>query len=135
LGYKVVAEINPSRCINCGLCYIACEDGAHQSIKLQPTPVDQYLASFSGHGPKQLELSGKSQYMSGLGDGSVNVYTVVEESCVGCNLCSFVCPVSGCIEMVQRPSDTPPMTWRQYQQKLAAGEIEPLSPPVHVKQI
>ena len=32
LNYKVVAEIDPTKCIGCQLCYVACEDGAHQSI-------------------------------------------------------------------------------------------------------
>jgi dihydropyrimidine dehydrogenase (NAD+) subunit PreA len=35
LSYKVIANINPDKCIGCQLCYIACEDGAHQSIALQ----------------------------------------------------------------------------------------------------
>ncbi len=35
LNYKVVAHIDPGTCIGCQLCYIACEDGAHQSIALQ----------------------------------------------------------------------------------------------------
>ncbi len=34
LKYKVVAEINEDKCIGCQLCYIACEDGAHQAIGL-----------------------------------------------------------------------------------------------------
>src|SRR5271156_2685675 len=33
LNYKVVAEINPDLCIGCQLCYVACEDGAHQCIE------------------------------------------------------------------------------------------------------
>jgi dihydropyrimidine dehydrogenase (NAD+) subunit PreA len=36
LNYKVVAEVDQSKCIGCGLCYTACEDGAHQSIKSWP---------------------------------------------------------------------------------------------------
>jgi len=35
LNYKVIAQIDPETCIGCQLCYIACEDGAHQSIALQ----------------------------------------------------------------------------------------------------
>ena len=30
LNYKVVARVNPENCIKCNLCYVACEDGAHQ---------------------------------------------------------------------------------------------------------
>ena len=36
LNYKVIAKINPDKCIGCQLCYIACEDGAHQSIAVKP---------------------------------------------------------------------------------------------------
>ncbi len=35
LNYKIIAHIDPEKCIGCQLCYIACEDGAHQSIALQ----------------------------------------------------------------------------------------------------
>ncbi|HEY5536196.1 MAG TPA: NAD-dependent dihydropyrimidine dehydrogenase subunit PreA [Ignavibacteria bacterium] len=34
LNYKVIAELDESKCIGCQLCYIACEDGAHQAIGL-----------------------------------------------------------------------------------------------------
>ncbi|HHG84302.1 MAG TPA: NAD-dependent dihydropyrimidine dehydrogenase subunit PreA [Bacteroidetes bacterium] len=34
LKHKVVADINSDKCIGCQLCYIACEDGAHQAISL-----------------------------------------------------------------------------------------------------
>jgi dihydropyrimidine dehydrogenase (NAD+) subunit PreA len=30
LKYKTVARVNPENCIRCNLCYVACEDGAHQ---------------------------------------------------------------------------------------------------------
>ena len=33
LNYKIVAQIDQEKCIHCGLCYIACEDGCHQSIR------------------------------------------------------------------------------------------------------
>ncbi len=35
LNYKIIAHIDSKKCISCQLCYIACEDGAHQSIALQ----------------------------------------------------------------------------------------------------
>lgn len=34
LKHKVVADINKDKCIGCQLCYIACDDGAHQAIAL-----------------------------------------------------------------------------------------------------
>jgi dihydropyrimidine dehydrogenase (NAD+) subunit PreA len=34
LEYKVVANIHAEKCIGCQLCYIACDDGAHQAIAL-----------------------------------------------------------------------------------------------------
>jgi dihydropyrimidine dehydrogenase (NAD+) subunit PreA len=36
LNYKAHAQIHEEKCIHCGLCYIACEDGCHQSIRIQP---------------------------------------------------------------------------------------------------
>ena len=35
LKYKVVANIHEDKCIECQLCYTACEDGAHQAIGLK----------------------------------------------------------------------------------------------------
>jgi dihydropyrimidine dehydrogenase (NAD+) subunit PreA len=120
LAYKVVAQIDQQKCINCGLCYIACEDGAHQAISVESVPIEEYLSG-SKSANKQMETSGRVRFMPGLGEGHVNVFNIIEQACVGCNLCSFVCPVSGCIEMVQKPSEVPSMTWREYQRQLAAG--------------
>ena len=36
LLHKTVARIDQSECIHCNLCYVACEDGAHQCIDLIP---------------------------------------------------------------------------------------------------
>lgn len=38
LKHKVVASINPDKCIGCDLCHIACDDGAHQAIALSDIP-------------------------------------------------------------------------------------------------
>jgi len=37
LSYSVKARIDAERCIHCNLCYRACEDGAHQAIRLERT--------------------------------------------------------------------------------------------------
>lgn len=34
INFHIIAKINQDKCIHCGLCYIACEDGSHQSINL-----------------------------------------------------------------------------------------------------
>jgi dihydropyrimidine dehydrogenase (NAD+) subunit PreA len=34
LKHKVVASIDPAKCVGCDLCYIACDDGAHQAIEI-----------------------------------------------------------------------------------------------------
>jgi dihydropyrimidine dehydrogenase (NAD+) subunit PreA len=85
LNYKVVAEIDQTKCIGCGLCYTACEDGAHQSIKSWPD---------TQKGNTHCEIN--------------------QETCVGCNLCSLVCPVSGCITMKQIDTGRPKLTWKEY---------------------
>jgi dihydropyrimidine dehydrogenase (NAD+) subunit PreA len=38
-------------------------------------------------------------------------YEVKPEECVGCNLCMHVCPVEGCITMVEVDNGKPYMTW------------------------
>jgi len=38
---------------------------------------------------------------------------VREEDCVGCRLCYNVCPVDGCIEMVELTPDRPSTTWSE----------------------
>jgi len=37
-------------------------------------------------------------------------FEVIDEECVGCNLCVSVCPVDGCITMQQITSGTDPRT-------------------------
>ena len=184
LNHKIVAEIDQSKCINCGLCYIACEDGCHQSIKIEPVPEKKFLADqkklnrrhdhlrsdSTCHGrvgrvsqadgkntadtavPRSATsaavprsavgaavprsersfISGTQQYVHGAGDGYVNVFTINQDTCVGCNMCSLVCPAEGCITMKRIDTGKPPMSWRQYQQALAAGKVDTIKPPEHV---
>jgi len=43
INYHIVAHINQDKCIHCGLCFIACEDTAHQAINLSyGTPYNTY---------------------------------------------------------------------------------------------
>jgi dihydropyrimidine dehydrogenase (NAD+) subunit PreA len=85
LNYKIVAEIDAGKCIGCHLCYVACEDGAHQCIEEYPR--------------------------ANGGDGPTRVPRIIEEDCVGCNLCALVCPVEGCITMKEIDTGRPVMSW------------------------
>jgi dihydropyrimidine dehydrogenase (NAD+) subunit PreA len=93
LSYKVVARIDQESCINCNLCYIACDEGAHQCIDLT---VDGAVIDPATY------------------DGSAKAAPVVREpDCVGCNLCSLVCPVENCISMIEVPPERDSVTWNQ----------------------
>ena len=148
LGYKVVAEIEQSRCIHCGLCYIACEDGCHQSIEWEKVPEPEFVSRYgvvateapgtsAGVAPTLInpdmhfDKSGDLTVLPGSGDGYVGVFTIKQDTCVGCNMCSLVCPVEDCITMKQVDGELPSMTWRQYQKKLDAGEVSKIQPPRH----
>ncbi|MBI5154446.1 4Fe-4S binding protein, partial [Candidatus Poribacteria bacterium] len=122
--------INEDKCINCGLCYIACEDGCHQSIMKEPVRAAELAGN--GHGDRTYK-SGNRMGMAGAGDdGIVNLYRINQDTCVGCNMCSLVCPVSGCITMKEIDTGKPPMSLNQYQEGLANGTIEKILPPQHV---
>lgn len=42
------------------------------------------------------------------------VPVIDEDECVGCNLCQIVCPVEGCIDMVEVDNGFTPATWNQH---------------------
>ena len=42
LNYDVKAHVNNENCIRCNLCYVACEDGAHQSFEFQEVDGNDY---------------------------------------------------------------------------------------------
>jgi dihydropyrimidine dehydrogenase (NAD+) subunit PreA len=104
LNYHVVAEIREDLCIGCQLCYVACHDGAHQCIHLPGTaPIEGNVA------PRAAEAARKAR--EAPADTPYRVPWVDETECVGCNLCVLVCPVDGCIEMVERRRGPHRETW------------------------
>jgi dihydropyrimidine dehydrogenase (NAD+) subunit PreA len=103
LAFRAVARIDPALCIKCNLCYVACNDTAHQCIDLiggDGAPVQPHSYDVHSNG-KQEALSTRPQPH------------VREEDCVGCRLCYNVCPVHGCIEMIELPPCQPSVTWDQ----------------------
>jgi len=84
MNYDIKARIDQHKCIQCGLCHIACEDTSHQAIRYIKTP---------------------------NGKRSTRRLEVVDADCVGCNLCMHVCPVADCISMQIVSQGRPYMTW------------------------
>ncbi len=75
-NYHHVATVHEKNCIGCNLCVVACDDGGHQCIDLNP----------------EFRSDGHTRRPP----------TVREEECVGCNLCMLVCPSPGAITMERR---------------------------------
>src|SRR5690606_2793973 len=105
LSFKSVARIDEDKCIQCNLCYVACDEGAHQCIDIT---VDGAVIDSAGI------ASMRASNHAGEGPGKPRPQPVVrEEDCVGCDLCSLVCPVEDCITMVTVPPERPSVTWNE----------------------
>jgi len=107
LSFKAVARIDQDRCIRCDLCYVACNDTAHQCIDL--VAKDGSVVPPSAY---DMRSNGKQ--------AAVDLRPMVrvrEQDCVGCRLCFNVCPVENCIQMVEEPSERPSVTWDELTQK------------------
>jgi dihydropyrimidine dehydrogenase (NAD+) subunit PreA len=103
LAFRAVARIDEAKCIKCDLCYVACNDTAHQCIDLfavdgQRVNPSSYPAASNG---KREATETRPQPR------------VREEDCVGCRLCYNVCPVHDCIRMVELPPCRESVTWDQ----------------------
>ena len=98
LNYDLIAKIDADKCIGCGLCYVACLDGAHQCIHTKKGPCHAW------HGKPDHGFSPRTEVKPAVWhDGGDTVMSHVpfvdEEECIGCNLCMLVCPVPDCITM------------------------------------
>ena len=141
LNYKIVARIDPQKCIGCDLCYVACWDGAHQCIHLdrqdgrpvlldrqdgRPVLLDRQDGRpvLQNHAPPAtIEARTRASIVTSPiakldGVQFTNTTTptgriprVDEDECVGCNLCWLVCPVEHCISMEQIDTGRPHESW------------------------
>ncbi|MBI2605814.1 MAG: NAD-dependent dihydropyrimidine dehydrogenase subunit PreA [Deltaproteobacteria bacterium] len=84
--HTLLAKIHQEHCIGCNLCVVACDDGGHQCIDLNP----EFRADTN---PTNINLHRTTR----------KAPIVREEECVGCNLCSLVCPAPGAITMETVP--------------------------------
>jgi dihydropyrimidine dehydrogenase (NAD+) subunit PreA len=128
LNYRIVARINEAKCIGCELCYTACWDGAHQCIHL-----DRLSGPMDGHvelhaKPSEVEAASRNRIavtplpkVDAVDKDAHGPYAtplariprVDETECVGCNLCSLVCPVEECITMVEVNTGLAPESWEE----------------------
>jgi dihydropyrimidine dehydrogenase (NAD+) subunit PreA len=81
MNYHHIAEIDEDKCIECGRCFAACEDTSHQAISITPRE-----------------------------DGT-RKFTVIDDECVGCNLCQITCPEPDVITMRKEVNDKPHLSW------------------------
>ena len=115
LNYKIVARIDEQTCIGCGLCYTACWDGAYQCIHMdreseeRNTPFDAEAASVARFADDPDLARSKRKHATPL----AKIPRVDEVACVGCNLCSLVCPVDDCIQMVEIPNRLDSESWAE----------------------
>jgi dihydropyrimidine dehydrogenase (NAD+) subunit PreA len=133
LNYRVVAKINESTCIHCGICYASCEDGCYQAIDWEKMPHDKYVAKFGE--PRNAKGEAAPNLRLEDSDATIDVFTVNTTGCVGCNMCALACPVENCITMEEVPTGKEPMNWNQYQDLLKAHEVEPIQPKKAVKTV
>src|ERR1700741_1815252 len=75
------------------------EPASRQAIAMTPIPKLDQAVSGNGHEPFPTPLA--------------RIPRVDELECVGCNLCSLVCPVEGCITMEQVDAHLPSQSWEE----------------------
>jgi len=107
LNYKVAAHVDPDACIGCELCLVACRDASVDAIHTGPVPLT------AGH-----VAATRDQAIARAGSSGVHVTWVDETACTGCNLCSHLCPVPGCITMKDVTGGKPFESWND---RLAKG--------------
>jgi dihydropyrimidine dehydrogenase (NAD+) subunit PreA len=100
LNYKVAAHVDPETCIGCDLCLVACRDASVDCIHTGEHPLPE------GHRAPTRDAAIARAKATGI-----KVTWVDWDACTGCNLCSHVCPVPGCITMADDTRGKPFESW------------------------
>jgi dihydropyrimidine dehydrogenase (NAD+) subunit PreA len=100
LNYKVAAHVDPAACIGCDLCLVACRDSSVDCIHTGTHPLPP------GH-----RAPNRDAAIARAKETGIHVTWVDWDECTGCNLCSHVCPVPGCITMVDDTNGKPFESW------------------------
>jgi len=110
LNYKVIAHVDADACIGCNLCYVACRDTAVHCIHNAGDPLAQ------GH-----RAPTRDHAIAASKARNAHIVWVDETECIGCNLCSAVCPVPGCITMQDVTNGAPFESWND---RIAKGTAQ-----------
>ncbi len=95
-NYRVKASIDKEKCIGCQRCYVACLDGGHQCIHTAKELCQAYHGG-SDHA-QNVRVKQPPQKHEMDKNTDIKAPFIDEKECVGCNLCSLVCP-TGSITM------------------------------------
>ena len=88
----VIALVDPDMCINCGKCYMTCNDSGYQ------VSCNYYVMLTLCFGNVYVMLL----FQAIKFDPVTHLPKVMEDKCTGCTLCFSVCPIIDCIQMVER---------------------------------
>ncbi|MBA5778813.1 NAD-dependent dihydropyrimidine dehydrogenase subunit PreA [Stappia sp. F7233] len=104
-----------------------CSDWQHLNLNyITKAKIDQDLCIKCGRCHIACEDT-SHQAITAMVDGQRH-FEVIDEECVGCNLCVSVCPVENCITMVEMTDGVDPRTKKPIERKFADWTTHPNNP-------